>query len=197
MASDPPTIRIPLFPLQRVLFPCVPLNMQIFEPRYLRLIKESLAEARPFGVVPIIQGREVGPTPTIAPAGTLVTIRDWSQLPNGLLGVVVQGEQRLRVVNTSIDDDGLMIGEVFTPPDPVSPGGDHADLAQLLNFLARRFGVADQYLAGDMTASTLAWRLADLLPAAPPLKIALLDMDDVDARLAEVRGWVARLGQQH
>ncbi len=197
MASDPPTSRIPLFPLQRVLFPSVPLNLQIFEPRYLRLVKESLADARPFGVVPIVQGREIGHTPTIAPAGTLVTIRDWSPLPNGLLGVVVQGEHRLRVVCTSIEDDGLMIGDVFALPEPVAPSGDHADLAQLLDFLARRFGVAEQYLAGEMTASTLAWRLADLLPAAPPLKIALLDMDDADARLAEVRGWVARLGQQN
>lgn len=196
MASAPATIRVPLFPLQRVLFPSVPLNMQIFEPRYLRLVKESLAESRPFGVVPITQGREVGHTPKIATAGTLATIRDWSQLPNGLLGVVVQGEERLRVVSTSVEDDGLMIGEVIKVPSSTAPDVDHADLSELLDFLARRFGVADQYLTPGMTTATLVWRLADLLPVMPALKVALLDMDDASERLAEVRSWISRLGRE-
>ena len=67
---------IPLFPLQGILYPSVSLPLQIFEQRYLRLIKESLAEEAPFGVVPIVEGREVGKTPEILFRGTQVTIVD-------------------------------------------------------------------------------------------------------------------------
>lgn len=75
---------MPLFPLQRVLFPTVSLPLQIFEQRYLGLVKQSLSGDRPFAVVPILAGREVGATPEIHHWGTAVRICDWSQLPNGL-----------------------------------------------------------------------------------------------------------------
>ncbi|MGK2913749.1 MAG: LON peptidase substrate-binding domain-containing protein [Porticoccaceae bacterium] len=195
MATTAPTTRLPLFPLQRVLFPGVPLRMQIFEQRYLRLVRESLADGSPFGVVPIVNGREAGETPEIWHWGTLVAIRDWTQMPNGLLGVTVAGDQRLRVVSTSVDDDGLMIGRVVLLPaeDEQLVGEEDADLVGLLDFLARKFGVEEHYLGPAMSRSTLAWRLADLLPVVAAIKVGLLEADNPDERLAQVRTWVANL----
>lgn len=52
---------LPLFPLGLVQFPTLPLDLQVFEPRYLELL-EDIAENSPqeFGVVAISSGHEVG-----------------------------------------------------------------------------------------------------------------------------------------
>ena len=192
------TRELPLFPLQRTVFPGVTIPMRIFEQRYLRLVRESLATAKPFAVVPILSGREVGATPAIAGRGTLVTIADWSQLPNGLLGIEVRGEQRLRVGATRVEADGLMRGEVMldAPDQAVPLAGDDSDLVALLGDLARHFGVEARYLNDSLDGITLAWRLADLLPVALERKIALLGMADPLVRLIEVRSWVIELSHR-
>lgn len=189
---------LPLFPLQRTVFPGVTIPMRIFEQRYLRLVRESLAAAKPFAVVPILSGREVGATPVIAERGTLVTIADWSQLPDGLLGIEIRGEQRLRVGATRVEADGLMVGQVMLDaPDPAVPlAGDDRDLVALLGDLARHFGVEARYVNDSLDGITLAWRLADLLPVALERKIALLAMADPLVRLIEVRSWVIELSQR-
>ena len=202
------TRELPLFPLQRTVFPGVTIPMRIFEQRYLRLVRESLATAKPFAVVPILSGREVGATPlsgrevgatpAIAERGTLVTIADWSQLPNGLLGIEVRGEQRLRVGATRVEAAGLMRGEVMldAPDQAVPLAGDDSDLVALLGDLARHFGVEARYLNDSLDGVTLAWRLADLLPVALERKIALLGMADPLVRLIEVRSWVIELSHR-
>lgn len=189
---------LPVFPLQRVVFPGVTIPMRIFEQRYLRLVRESLAARRPFAVVPIRSGREVGATPVIAEHGTLVTIADWSQLPNGLLGIEIRGERRLRVRTTRIEADGLMLGDITleAPDQPAPLAEDDRDLVALLGDLARHFGVETRYLDAGLDGNTLAWRLADLLPAPLERKIALLAMADPLVRLIEVRSWVIELSQR-
>jgi hypothetical protein len=189
---------LPLFPLQRTVFPGVTIPMRIFEQRYLRLVRESLATAKPFAVVPILSGREVGATPVIAERGTLVTIAAWSQLSNGLLGIEIRGEQRLRVGATRVEADGLMVGEVMldAPDQAVPLAGDDSDLVALLGDLARHFGVEARYVNDSLDGITLAWRLADLLPVALERKIALLAMADPLVRLIEVRSWVIELSQR-
>ena len=50
---------IPLFPLSTGLFPEGMLQLQIFEVRYLDLIKRCHQQQQPFGVVSIKHGKEV------------------------------------------------------------------------------------------------------------------------------------------
>jgi len=42
---------LPIFPLELVLLPGVPLPLHIFEPRYKEMIAECLEQKKPFGVV--------------------------------------------------------------------------------------------------------------------------------------------------
>ncbi len=133
-SMKPDSLEQPLFPLQRLVFPGVAIPMRIFEQRYLRLVRDTLAADGGFGVVPILAGREVGATPSIAPLGTWVRIVDWSTLPGGLLGIEIRGERRLRVGATRIEADGLMRGEVtqLAPEVPLPLAEDDADLVALL-----------------------------------------------------------------
>src|SRR5690554_2942126 len=49
---------IPIFPLSIVVYPGEVLNLHIFEPRYIQLIGECLAEKRAFGI-PVVLGDTV------------------------------------------------------------------------------------------------------------------------------------------
>lgn len=43
-------MRIPLFPLNTVLFPGGSLSLRIFEPRYLQMVADCLRNEQPFGI---------------------------------------------------------------------------------------------------------------------------------------------------
>ncbi|MET9291701.1 LON peptidase substrate-binding domain-containing protein [Streptomyces sp. NPDC003077] len=71
------SVRLPLFPLNSVLFPGLVLPLNVFEARYRALMRDLLTlpeDQRRFGVVAIRDGREVAPTapglpdPTAEPA---------------------------------------------------------------------------------------------------------------------------------
>ena len=51
-------LELPLFPLNTVLFPGMPLNLHIFEERYKRMMQACIESSKPFGVVLIKQGLE-------------------------------------------------------------------------------------------------------------------------------------------
>ncbi|WP_371482235.1 LON peptidase substrate-binding domain-containing protein [Kitasatospora sp. NBC_00315] len=70
------TERLPLFPLNSVLYPGLVLPLNVFEERYRRLVADLLAqpedEPRRFGVLAIKDGREVSPVrESEGPAGPL------------------------------------------------------------------------------------------------------------------------------
>ena len=54
------TYKLPLFPLNMVLFPGLPISLHIFEERYRLMIARCIEQNGPFGVVLIREGREVG-----------------------------------------------------------------------------------------------------------------------------------------
>jgi Lon protease-like protein len=104
---------IPLFPLGQPLFPGVVLPLQIFEPRYRRMMQDLRAlpedsDGRSFGVVAIRQGWEVE---QIAPAAALYdigcTARVQSVRPqqDGGFRIVTVGGERFRLLDVVISDD--------------------------------------------------------------------------------------------
>ena len=75
--------QIPLFPLSHGLFPDGMLALQIFEVRYLDLIKRCHQQQLPFGVVWLKKGSEVqvpGETPMLHSYGCSAHIREFEQV---------------------------------------------------------------------------------------------------------------------
>ncbi|MFZ9550941.1 MAG: LON peptidase substrate-binding domain-containing protein, partial [Hylemonella sp.] len=73
---------IPLFPLSNGLFPDGMLHLQIFEVRYLDLIKRCHQQQLPFGVAWIQHGSEVqvpGQVPLLHSVGCMAHIRQFEQ----------------------------------------------------------------------------------------------------------------------
>lgn len=88
---------MPLFPLSSVLFPFTPLQLHIFEPRYREMIQMCMDEERPFGVVLIKDGQEVGGQAETYLVGTAARIEKVFRHPDGRFDILVFGERRFRV----------------------------------------------------------------------------------------------------
>ena len=181
--------RTALFPLGRPLYPGVLMQLRIFEQRYLKLVRDSMAGGKPFGIVPIIQGREVGRAPEFFPWGTLVDIVDFDQRPDGLLGITIAGRRRFRVESYGVEPDGLIVA-VTEPQDPEPeepPGRPEQDLLDLLEDLVSGLSMGDLFPDRPPTFGELSWRLATLLPLAGDLKMSLLKEGDPRIRLDIIR----------
>lgn len=108
-------LAISLFPLNTILFPDGHLPLQVFEVRYLDLIKRCIAQEEQFGVVPLLEGSEVQlpeQEQVLSGAGTMARILDWSAPMPGLLRVSCVGTTRFHVRSSERLRHGLWVADV-------------------------------------------------------------------------------------
>ncbi|WP_319554940.1 LON peptidase substrate-binding domain-containing protein [uncultured Vibrio sp.] len=101
-----------LFPLTSVVLPEGKMNLRIFEPRYIRMVKECCSKNMGFGVCLVGNGGDPKEVGNVSSIGSLVRIVDFETLSDGLLGITVVGEKRFKVQRLRADDDGLRHAEV-------------------------------------------------------------------------------------
>ncbi|EWC39842.1 ATP-dependent protease [Pseudomonas stutzeri] len=190
-------MRLPLFPLDTVLFPGCVLDLQIFEARYLDMVSQCLKAGHGFGVVHILDGSEVGAAPaSFARIGCEALIRDWQQLPNGLLGIRVEGGRRFEVESHEVMRDQLAVAQVAWrgEADARPLAARHADLLVLLEALGQHPMVKTLGLGGAVgDQASLANQLAYLLPFEPEQKIELLGLDEPERQLEQIQNLLERL----
>jgi Lon protease-like protein len=162
---------MPMFPLGSVLMPAMPLPLRIFEPRYLKLLGDLVAEETPeFGVVLIERGQEVGGGEKRMSLGTIASVTDIGTSEE-FYGLESVGSKRFRV-NAWLPDDPYPIADIdFLPDliwdDTLMPSRVHleAKVRQLLAF-ASEFG--DLQYSSDVELSDdpmeACWQLAGILP---------------------------------
>jgi len=102
---------MPLFPLSAHLLPGGRLSLRIFEPRYVRMVKEACANNTGFGVCMINAKGSKELNQHILPIGTYAKVVDFDLLPDGMLGITVEGERCFKIINISTEKDELRIGE--------------------------------------------------------------------------------------
>lgn len=88
---------LPLFPLNTVLFPGMPLKLHIFEERYKLMIGHCYAEGQPFGVTLIRRGQEVGGKADPFQIGCTAIITEVEPLPDGRMNIVAVGSERFQI----------------------------------------------------------------------------------------------------
>ncbi|MCL1067903.1 LON peptidase substrate-binding domain-containing protein [Shewanella olleyana] len=116
---------LPLFPLSICLLPQGFTQLRIFEPRYKRLVTESLKSGEGFGLCMLNSQNE------LMPIGTWVHIIDFEMLEDGLLGISIEGQHRFKVNSFEVEPDGLKRGDVSIIPD--WPSRDLVDNQQYLS----------------------------------------------------------------
>jgi uncharacterized protein len=116
---------LPLFPLNTVLFPGMVLPLHIFEERYKLMIGRCMEDNRPFGVVLIREGREVGGGATSYNVGTTAVIAGASRTKDERYNLVTIGSERFRLLAIR-DDLPYLVGSA--EPWPLTGGS--VELAQ-------------------------------------------------------------------
>lgn len=196
---------IPLFPLNSVLFPKGRISLQIFESRYVDMVRSCLKDGSGFGIVLIETGSEVAKTGQkldIHRTGTYCHVVDWNQLPNGLLGITAEGRSTFHVMETWRETNNLCKAMVeLRPQDSVTAeaievGDEFVEYVDLLRGLARHPAIEELKL--DMSFENLrevAWRLSELLPIGNRERQTLLEQADPIARLQQIELYISAMNQ--
>jgi hypothetical protein len=195
--------RIPLFPLSHGVFPDGVLRLQIFEVRYLDLIRRCHREHTPFGVAWLAQGQEVavpGQVPRLHEIGTLAHIEDLQTVQAALLRVRCVGGQRFRLGAVEAGPYGVWYGQADYMPQDV-PTAIKPELQPLADRLGKGIAQAQADRLLDQLPLQAPYRLdesgwvanrwAELLPLTAKEKLALLEQSDPQARLTQVAQYLA------
>lgn len=161
---------LPLFPLDLVLLPGVPLTLHIFEPRYKEMIKECLDHKSGFGM---IRSKEEA----LASIGCTAEIMNvLKKHPDGRMNILVEGKKRFEVLQIN-QERAFLRAEVFYLADEneLAAADDVEKAIRLHQEIMELAGAQPETIAATETAQ-LAYRLAGSLPFDPDFQQALLEM---------------------
>jgi Lon protease-like protein len=173
---------LPLFPLQSPLFPGGQLALQLFEVRYLSMVRKCHEVGAPFGVVLLTQGGEVrlpGQTEQFHSIGTLASIDQLSTIQTGLLHAQCHGVSRFQITRSQCLPSGLWVADVeqvAADPFIVIPA-DLQYIAQALQRVGNELQSRKPWQEADAQMDDCGWvanRWCELLPIKPELKQGLL-----------------------
>ncbi|MFD7706280.1 LON peptidase substrate-binding domain-containing protein [Streptomyces sp. NPDC059785] len=214
------TVRLPLFPLNSVLFPGLVLPLNVFEERYRALMRDLLKtpedEPRRFAVVAIRDGHEVAPSAPGMPDRTAVLERGPSagfgedpaaafhevgcvadaatirERPDGSFEVLATGTTRVRL--RSVDASGAYLTAELEelPEDP----GDEA--GALAEGVLRAFRQYQKRLAGARERSLSTGAELPDEPSVVSYLVAAAVMHDIPAkqRLLQAPDTASRLREE-
>lgn len=182
-----------MFPLGTVVFPHTALPLRIFEPRYRQLVGDCLAGAREFGTVLIERGSEVGGGDRRTDVGTLVSIVEAQEAPDGQWALITLGTRRIRV-RRWLDDDPYPQAEIEdlgddawdTSADDAFEAAERVVRRSLALLSELDEPAAPVHVGLDPERAIAAWQLAAISPLGPLDRHRLLRMDAPDERLAEL-----------
>lgn len=193
----------PLFPLGTVLFPGGRLPLQIFEVRYLDMVRKCHTANQPFGVVTLSQGAEVirpgQAEESFHPIGTLAQITRLEIPRPGLLLIECTGLQRFRHQHARRLPHGLWVSELElldddTPvPVPEDLQNVAATLLKVLDQVAQQPDAPPPLT--PIRANDCGWlanRWCELLPLPAETKHGLMALDNPLVRLELVADLLAQ-----
>jgi len=99
-------IKLPLFPLNLVLFPHSKLPLHIFEERYKNMITMCMQESRPFGIN-LMSNNNISSI-----GSTAEVVNKFNVLPNGEMDIVIKGIARYELKNYSLSHEGYFMGDI-------------------------------------------------------------------------------------
>lgn len=190
MTMTDPDACVPIFPLNSVILPGGKVPLQLFEPRYIDMVSRCLKQDRGFVMALLQSGSEAGPGPArFSDTGTRVRVADFRQLDNGLLGITVEGTEKVSIERNWQQADGLNLGDVrCLPAEPrVSLPEHYGELADVLRALSEHPVIRELDMSVDYSdARHIGWRLTELLPLDRARKQELAELQDPLERLARL-----------
>lgn len=197
------TVRLPLFPLNSVLFPGLVLPLNIFEERYRAMMRELLKtpedEPRRFAVVAIRDGFEVAQTAPGLPdplkafhkVGCVADAATVRERADGTFEVLATGTTRMRLL--SVEASGPFLTAELEPL-PEEPGDEAGALAEgvlrsFRQYQKRLAGARERSLAtgADLPdePGVVSYLVAAAMMLDTPTKQRLLQAPDTASRLRD------------
>ena len=176
---------LPIFPLELVLLPGVPLPLHIFEPRYKEMIAECLEQKKPFGVV---RASSTG----VADIGCTAEIMSVTKkYDDGRMDILTRGVERFEVIHVN-EDRSFLQAEISVVQDEDEAGKPAAQMVtQAVRLHAEITKLAGAELSGpDQHAGNLSFLLAGSLPLDLDFKQSLLSTLSEAKRLEAVVGYL-------
>ncbi len=185
---DESTVILPLFPLNMVLFPEMPLPLHIFEERYKAMIGNCLQRNEPFGVVLIKSGREVGSAAEPFNTGTTARVLRSELLDEGRMNIMTKGELRFEILEVTQQMPHVEARVRFLD-EPVGEGfaGLTSELTEEYSKMVRSLtalsgGYASQVTIPDDPVQ-LSYAIAGSLELPAPVRQELLEAPTASDRL--------------
>jgi Lon protease-like protein len=182
-----------MFPLGSVLFPQMPLQLRVFEPRYAVMLADMLRSGTPeFGVVLIERGQEVGGGEQRFPVGTVAEIINL-KADGELLLLAAKGNRRIEV-REWLPEEPYPRADVATLPD-LEWTTDLDPLRQRAEQVVRRaLAVASEFREATWPADielsedplTSVWQLAGIAPIGAMDQVRLLAATSAEQLLTDV-----------
>jgi Lon protease-like protein len=176
---------LPIFPLELVLLPGVPLPLHIFEPRYKEMIAECLEQKKPFGVV---RASSDG----VADIGCTAEIMSVTKkYDDGRMDILTRGVERFEVIQVN-EDRSFLQAEISVVQDEDEPDKPAAQMVtQAVRLHAEIAKLAGAEPSGpDEHAGNLSFLLAGSLPLDLDFKQNLLSTLSEAKRLEAVVGYL-------
>ncbi len=193
--------RLRLFPLPNlVLFPNVVQALRIFEPRYVALMEEALADDRRFAMALLRPGWEphYAGQPDIHATVCLGRINTYHRNEDGSYNLMLMGEARVRILEELEEGlpfrtaRGAALRDAYR--DPLQQGSAHLreTLIEVFKQVApKKLGVTPairKMLREEVTLGALTDIIAYIAPLDPADKQRLLDDTLVERRASQLIG---------
>ena len=178
-------MKIPLFPLQTILFPGGPLSLRVFERRYLDMVSSCMASDQLFGII-LNKPSSTNDKNNFSKIGTLAQIVDWDQGSDGVLGLKVIGKERFILTSHYTDENGLNMGEIekLEPEKKLLLPEEYVTLSAILETILNEFSELYASVKKDFNdASWVGYRLAEILPIELSQRQIYLEIDEPLDRL--------------
>jgi uncharacterized protein len=108
---------VPVFPLNTVLFPSMPLPLHIFEERYRSMVQDIRRGDKRFCVALISQGEEVGGDAEPCQVACLAEVVHLQALDDGRYFLLAVGVERVRILSTGHNGKPYLTGNLEVWPD--------------------------------------------------------------------------------
>ena len=189
-----------LFPLSVNVLPGAYLPLQIFEPRYIDMVSECLANSEGFCIVLFKddeneENKDYLPHHNIA---TYVEIVDFNKLENGLLGITVQGKYKIKIEDVWKQQDELLLGKIEKineEDDNLSNDPEYLDLWNMVKEITNHPEIKKLNLDLDLNSSiSVCYILASILPLRPQEKQTILEFENNRDKLDYLKALIKRLG---
>ncbi|HXG04897.1 MAG TPA: endopeptidase La [Candidatus Binatia bacterium] len=196
MTSESPDFTIPdalpVLPLRdTVVFPLTAVPLVVGQPRSVRLVDDVMRGNR---LLALVAQREAGPEPAgpedLYPVGTAGVIRQLARAPDGTLRLLVQGLERVRLLDW-VSTEPYLVARVQPAPEPVADTTEVEALRRAIADVFRRLVEVSPDLPDELVTAAeslgdprhLAYFVASVVSLDVAARQELLELEPAAAKL--------------